>query len=192
VFSSADTSELKQIRSRKDFEQIFRSYYSNLCSYAFQYLNDLASAEEVVQEVMYRLWMNRDQLQIETTMKGYLFRSVRNHCLNLGKHAEVHQRFRVMAESGAPDIMRSGEDLMILTELQNRISEAIGNLPLERRKIFILSRYEGLTYPQIAEKLGISIKTVENQMSSALKKLREELSEYLPWLLLFFTDIFSS
>jgi len=79
---------------------------------------------------------------------------------------------------------------MIISELEVRIREAIDRLPVERRKVFILSRYDGMSYNQIAEKLGISVKTVENQMGKALKTLREELSDYLPWLFLFFFDLF--
>jgi RNA polymerase sigma-70 factor (ECF subfamily) len=192
VLPSATTIELKLINSREDFEMVFRTHYSNLCSYACHFLKDIAAAEEVVQEVMFRLWTQRDHITIETTMKGYLYRAVRNGCFNLEKHGEVHQRYRQMTESGKPDAGLSGEDALIFSELQEHIRDAIGNLPMERRKIFILSRYEGLTYPQIAEKLNISVKTVENQMGKALKSLREELKDYLPWLLLFFTDLFSS
>ena len=81
---------------------------------------------------------------------------------------------------------------MIVAELEQKIREAIDHLPLERRKVFILSRYEGLTYIQIAGKLGISVKTVENQMGKALKSLREELSDYLPFLILFLFDWFNN
>ncbi len=79
---------------------------------------------------------------------------------------------------------------MVASELEEKIREAIDCLPLERRKIFIMSRYDNLTYAEIAAKLGISVKTVENQMGKALKTLREELSEYLPWLVLFFFEVF--
>ena len=84
----------------------------------------------------------------------------------------------------------SPEELMIVSELEQKIRNAIDDLPMERRKIFILSRYDGLSYAEIAEELGISIKTVENQMGKALKTLREDLSEYLPLLVLFFFDFF--
>jgi len=78
---------------------------------------------------------------------------------------------------------------MMVSELEIRIREAIDALPMERRRVFVMSRYDGMTYQQIAEKLGISVKTVENQMGKALKFLREELAEYLPFLLLLFNSI---
>jgi RNA polymerase sigma-70 factor (ECF subfamily) len=78
---------------------------------------------------------------------------------------------------------------MIVSELEVKIREAIDHLPLERRKVFVMSRYDGLTYAEIAAKLGISVKTVENQMGSALKTLRTELADYLPWLVLFFFEV---
>jgi RNA polymerase sigma-70 factor, ECF subfamily len=163
---------------------LFRSHYSSLCSYANHFLNDLDASEEVVQEVMLKIWMTRNELRIETSLKSYLFRSVRNGCLNLLKHDHIRDEYRLHAESRTGDLFQSGEDDLIATELEGRIRKAIDDLPMERRKVFILSRYEGLTYGQIAEKLGISAKTVENQMGKAMKTLREELAEYLPWIIL--------
>ena len=84
---------------------------------------------------------------------------------------------------------RSEEDHLIVSELEQKIRQTIDQLPLERRKIFIMSRYDGLKYQEIADKLGISIKTVENQMGSALKYLRTELADYLPWVILFFSHL---
>ena len=81
---------------------------------------------------------------------------------------------------------------MIVSELEQKIRKTIDQLPIERKKIFILSRYEGLKYKDIADKLGISVSTVENQMVKALKFLREELKDYLPWIILFFSNFFKN
>ena len=83
-------------------------------------------------------------------------------------------------------LQRSHEEEMMVMELEVKIREAIDRLPMERRRVFIMSRYDGMTYHEIAEKMGISVKTVENQMSKALKFLRKELAGYLPFLLLLF------
>ena len=106
------------------------------------------------------------------------------------KHLDIREEYKAVRERDIQESQRSKEDEMIVSELELKIREAIDRLPMERRKVFIMSRYDGLTYNQIAEKLGISVKTVENQMGKALKTLRVELSEYLPWLILFFTDLF--
>lgn len=109
--------------------------------------------------------------------------------MNVLKHIDIREEYKAARERDAMESQRSGEDEMIVSELERKIREAIDRLPLERRKVFIMSRYDGLTYNQIAEKLGISVKTVENQMGKALKTLRAELSDYLPWIILFFFDL---
>jgi RNA polymerase sigma-70 factor, ECF subfamily len=177
------------IKTPADFEHLFNSHYSSLCSYANHFLKDIDASEEVVQEVMFKIWVNRKSLIINTTVRSYLFRAVRNGCMNVLKHIDIKEDFKAFKERESQEGQRSGEDEMIITELEQKIREVIDRLPLERRKVFIMSRYDGLTYIQIAEKLGISVKTVENQMGKALKTLRIELSDYLPWLILFFTDL---
>jgi RNA polymerase sigma-70 factor (ECF subfamily) len=188
VTFSIQTEISSQISSKADFERLFRAHYSPLCAYANQFLKDQDASEEVVQEVMFRVWTNRSNLVIETSLKSYLFRAVRNGCLNVIKHHSVRQEYRNWKEQSAQENQESREEEMIASELEIKIREAIDQLPLERRKIFILSRYDGMTYNQIAEKLEISPKTVENQMGKALKTLREELRDYLPWLILFFVS----
>lgn len=181
---------ISRIRTREDFERLFRAHYSSMCSYANNFLRDLDASEEIVQEVMFRLWVNRENIAFDTSPRSYLFRAVRNSCLNFLKHMNVREEYRAEREARVQELQRSQEDEMIVSELQEKIREAVDRLPVERRKVFILSRYEGLTYAEIAVRLGISVKTVENQMSSALRTLREELSEYLPWLVLFFFNFF--
>ena len=179
-----------RIKDKAAFEVLFRSQYSMLCGYANTFLKDADASEEIVQEVMFKIWINRDSVHITSSIHSYLFRAVRNGCMNLLKHLEVREDYKAWNQVVGSGLEHSPEDFMIVSELEQRIREAIDHLPLERRKIFILSRYDGLTYAEIATKLGISIKTVENQMGKALKTLREELAEYLPWLILFFFDIF--
>ncbi len=175
---------ISRIRSKADFELLFTTHYSNLCSYANGFLKDLDASEEIVQEVMVKIWMNREELKINTSIESYIFRAVRNGSLNLLKHVNIREEYKSFKERENQSLQHSLEDEMISTELEGKIRQAIDQLPLERRKIFIMSRYNGLTYNQIASKLDISVKTVENQMGKALKFLREELADYLPWFLL--------
>jgi len=140
----------------------------------------------VVQEVMFKVWSGRNNLRITSSLQGYLFRAVRNGCLNVLKHADVLYQYKDRQKISSTDLSSIEEDTVVFSELQMKIRNTVDLLPMERKKIFILSRYEGLSYLQIAEKLEISIKTVENQIGKALKFLRQELAEYLPLLLLLF------
>ena len=179
-----------QIKTKADFEVLFKSHYSSLCAYANVFLKDHDASEEVVQEVMFRIWTSRETLVIDSSVRSYLFRSVRNGCMNVLKHLNIREDYKAFQERQSEDSQRSHEDEMIYSELEQKIREAVDHLPIERRKVFILSRYDGLTYSQIAEKLNISVKTVENQMGKALKTLRVELNDYLPWVILLFWDWF--
>jgi RNA polymerase sigma-70 factor (ECF subfamily) len=162
----------------KAFEALFRHYYPQLCLYAARVLKNPSAAEEIVQELFVRLWEKREETQIDTSVKNYLFRAVKNHCLNYIKHNQIKNEYsqKIQAESRVED---AGEDIETQTELFQKIEESIAALPEKRQEIFRLSRQEGLKYREIADKLNISIKTVETQMGLAIKTLREKLSDFL-------------
>ena len=180
-----------KIETKSDFEELFNTHYSNLCAYANNFLKDVDASEEVVQEVLFKLWTNKDTIIITTSIQSYLFRAVRNASLNVLKHVNIREDYKLHHEYEMQN-EQSSEDEMIVSELEQKIREAIDQLPVERKKVFIMSRDEGLKYKEIAEKLNISVSTVENQMVKALKYLRNELADYLPWLILFFSDIFKN
>ena len=167
---------------RPAFEALFRQHYRPLCAFAVQYVKDMDRAEDLVQDLFFRLWLDRAQVRISTSVKAYLFAAVRNRCLNAMKSGA---RVRSLNEAvhDAPDAEVRTEDEH--AERIARVQAAIEALPAERKKVFKLSRYEGLKYHEIAARLGISVKTVENQMGQALKTLRTELADLvplLPWL----------
>jgi RNA polymerase sigma-70 factor (ECF subfamily) len=172
------------------FEQLFRSQYSRLCSYANLFLSDPDAAEDVVQEVFFKLWKNRDELVITSTVKSYLFRAVRNGCMNVIDHISIREAHKLINEEDMKESESHLIDEAIVSELEQRIRETIDQLPPERRKIFVMSRYEGLKYREIADRLNISVKTVENQMYQALQFLRTRLADYLPLLLIIFKGLF--
>lgn len=169
---------------KQAFEEVFRRCYAEMCGYAGRYIEDRDEAEEIVQDVFFNYWNKKELLDITGSLEGYLFRSVRNACFNHLKHMQVRTRFaqQVVVTKEEGDYSNGIEVL----ELQERIEESLDQLPPERKKIFRLSREEGLKYKEIADRLGLSIKTVEAQMGKALKFLRENLAEYLPVLLLIF------
>lgn len=144
------------------------------------YLKDQDATEEAVQQVFFNVWDRKESIHITSSFKAYLYQAVRNHCLNALKHEQVkanaHGELLRDEEPGE-------ENNLEAIELKERIDQAIAELPTERQKIFRMSRFEELKYKEIAEKLHISVKTVENQMGKALKYLRESLSELMPLLI---------
>jgi len=160
------------------FETLFRTYYKSMCTYAFHFLANRKEAEETSQEVFVKLWEKRETLQITVSVKNYLFRSVRNHCLNQIQHRKIKDKYNhSIRERSKQNLNLSG----FLPEpwLAEEIEKAIHALPEKRKEIFRLSRKEELTYKEIAKKLHLSIKTVEAQMGLALNDLREKLKEYI-------------
>lgn len=167
---------------RNAFEALFRAHYRPLCAFATGYLKDSDRSEDLVQELFFRLWLDREKVNITTSVKAYLFASVRNRCLNALKAGvrvyALHEDTENVPEEAELSENEHAERIA-------RVQAAVEMLPEERRKVFKLSRYEGLKYHEIAERLGISVKTVENQMGKALKTLRTELADLvqlLPWL----------
>ncbi len=161
----------------KAFEALFRAYYPYLCMYCTRLLKDASAAEEIVQELFVKLWEKRSQTIIESSVKNYLFRAVKNHCLNYIKHNHIKSEYnRKMLEASDTFSHESEEPD---TDMIKIIEQSLASLPDKRREIFRLNREEGLKYREIAEKLNISIKTVETQMGLALKTLREKLRDFL-------------
>lgn len=165
------------------FEMLFRTYYQPLCNYAYTFVQDRDEAEEIVQSTFLSVWEKKETLEIRTAVKPYLYAMVRNACLNVIKHAKVksqHVEFELAyAERSTESVART----VMASELESRIYRAMEALPEQCRIIFKLSRFEELKYQEIAEQLGLSIKTVENQMGKALKIMRDQLKDYLPLLI---------
>lgn len=171
---------------------VFREHYAALCRYAFSLLTDKDEAEEVVQESLFKVWENRDRIVISISWRAYLYRAVRNQSLNHIRRRKLHHDYVAMEQSQVEESQSDASQSVTVAELQKKIREAVANLPPERQRIFIMSRYEGLKYREIADELGISQKTVENQLGRALQALRTELADFIPLLLLFFSEIFES
>jgi RNA polymerase sigma-70 factor (ECF subfamily) len=165
------------------FEQVFKSHFKQLHAYALTILREDEVAEEITQNVFYKLWNKKDVIDITSSVTAYLYKTVYNDCLNHLKHQKVrkaHSKYvHYFGEQSANNISSSIQ----LTELQQRINEALNALPEQCRTIFQMSRFEELTYKEIAEQLGLSVKTIENQMGKALRIMRAELADYLPSIL---------
>ncbi|WP_227006366.1 RNA polymerase sigma-70 factor [Rufibacter latericius] len=156
-------------------ETLFKQYYVLLCRTAVRFTKDTEAAEDLVQEVFCKIWQNREVLEVSTSYKAYLVRSVTNQALN---YIEKQKRL-VLAEDTTPyeSSVSANTTMEQLegTEMEGRIQQALNELPPQCRLIFEMSRFEELTYKEIAETLQLSPKTVENQMGKALRILREHL-----------------
>jgi RNA polymerase sigma-70 factor (ECF subfamily) len=170
--------------NEKAFEKLFRRYYGHLCLFASRIVQDDISAEEIVQDFFVKLWEKRELLSIETSVKSYLFKSIKNLCLNFIQHNKTKLRYAQSVLSETPN-NKTDDDSFTEIDLAEKIEESIQSLPTKRQEIFRLSRENGLKYREIAKKLNISIKTVEAQMGLAIKSLREKLKKYNTIFMLF-------
>ena len=156
------------------FETLFRSYYEPLCRYAYPFVDSMETAEEIVQDLFYVLWKERQNLQIFTSVNGYLYRSVKNKSLQHVEKAKVRDTYQKMyAENAMIETFTPQEELEY-KELEQQIEETLRRLPERRQKIFQMNRMEGKKYYEIAEELHISVKTVEAEISKTLRELRDK------------------
>ncbi|MDX1350323.1 MAG: RNA polymerase sigma-70 factor [Putridiphycobacter sp.] len=173
------------------FEKLFKSYYAELCSFANTYLQDVDASEEIVQSLFVKLW-EQNSLQVNHDYKkAFFYTAVKNACLNQIKHIAIRETYKKHNEREMEAENYDPSEALEASELEDKIRESIDKLPEGRRKIFIMSRYEGLKYKEIADHLKISIKTVENQMGSALKQLKSDLAAYIVSLILIGIKYFS-
>jgi len=158
------------------YARLFNEYYRPLSVFASTYINDLESAKEIVQDLFVYLYENRKSLVITTSLKSYLFQSVRNRCLNYIKHLKVERKHHQQIAHDE----QSTEDLhakIAETELEYRIFQIVSKLPPKCQEVFQMRRVNGIKNKEIADLLHISIRTVETQISNALKVLREKLGD---------------
>jgi RNA polymerase sigma-70 factor (ECF subfamily) len=164
----------------KTLEQLFRGHYAGLCRFAMGYVKQQEAAQEIVQEAFVSLWEKRHTIDPEKQVKGYLSTTVRNRCLNYLRDNRKFSSDLLAIENHADFAGYAQPDKLVEQELRVKIDRAVAELPEKCREIFVLNRYGSLKYQQIADRLGISVKTVETQMSKALQHLRLRLAEYLP------------
>jgi len=164
---------------RQAFEELFKAYFTPLMAFSRRILGDEDDAREVVHQVFINLWEKRREIDLSTSLKSYLFTSVNNRSLNVIRDRKKFSSGEVPELAGEWDVSTQIEAM----ELEEKIRAAIESLPERCREIFELNRFDGLKYSEIALQLDISVKTVENQMTKALKILRDQLGKYLTILL---------
>jgi len=156
------------------FETLFRTYYEPLCRYAYSLVEDMNTAEEIVQELFYTLWKERQNLQIFTSVNGYLYRSVKNKSLQFLEHKRVRENYQKIYIENTNFETSTPQEELEYKELEQQIEETLVHLPERRQKIFLMHRMERKKYNEIAQELQISVKTVEAEMSKALRELRDK------------------
>lgn len=175
-----EQQQLRKIRKGDiaSFEALFHHYYNGLCGYAESLLGLKEVAEEVVQDVFYNIWKNRETLRIRYSLQSYMYRSAYNNSM---MYLRKMRREHFMEDLSRPEPRVDAPDpsqVLQLDEVSNLISQTLDGLSERTREIFRLNRQEGLKYREIAQKLSISEKTVEANMGKALKALRNSMERY--------------
>lgn len=160
--------------NEENFSKVFDEYYSSLCFFSNKYLEDMDLARSLVQEVFVDLWTKRENIALKYSVKSYLYTAVKNRSIDYLRTVRKNVKLSAVGDCQLETPFR---DALEEAELNDRINKSINELPEKCREVFVLCRFDGLKYSQIAEKLNISVKTVEMQMGIALKKMREKLSD---------------
>ena len=197
IFMKADERTGQPVSLYQNFspeekvELLFRKYYAPLCKSLYRTLRDASFAEDIVQEVFLKVWDMRETLKMDEGIQSYLYRASYNSALNFLKQQKQKQAVDIdTLEVGLPG-NETPEKHLSLLETEADILKAIDSLPPKTKLVFSMSRFEELSYKEIADHLDISLKSVEKHMGIALQRLRENLKEYLVGLLLLLmSDLF--
>nr|WP_319271238.1 RNA polymerase sigma-70 factor [uncultured Draconibacterium sp.] len=185
---------LKKLKSGDEgtYISLFEEYYVGLCAYSRRYVGRKDIAEDIVSETFFKIWENRKKLEITGSVKSYLFQAVANnslHHLRKLKREEKLDDYFSGTESeniGFKEVAENiTENSLLIKELHSRIEEAVNLLPLQQQTAFRLKRFEGKKNKEIADEMGLAVKTVEMHLSKAVISLRKNLQDYLPAFLLF-------
>lgn len=174
------------------FDSLFQKYYSQMVVFSRKYVTDLDIARDIAQDVFVKLFENISNIHIETSIKSYLFQSTRNASLNYLQQSKIHLKHHEIIKEEKKDDIFDDSNWAEETELEHKIFNAINKLPNQCQRIFKMSRSDGKRNQEIAEELKISRRTVETQISKALKFLRNELSEYISILIIIILVFFSN
>ncbi len=168
------------------YKKIFDAYYKPLVVYSYKLVKDMDTSRDIVQDVIVNFYEKRKEIEIHTSLKSHLYQSVKNRCINHLKRENVIRTHHSNILIGEQEKEKEFFDIMEETELENRIYQIIKNLPNQCQNIFEMSRFKGYSNQEIADELSISKRTVETQISNALKKLKSKLSSYVSILFLLF------
>ncbi|MEH0156340.1 RNA polymerase sigma-70 factor [Limibacter armeniacum] len=180
--------------NQEAWEYITRKLYNPILNFITGMVKDRETGEELTQDVFVNFWAKRERLNINISLKAYLYRAARNHTLNFIKRRNFEQDYQRGLAHTLEYSKNDTEDAYHFSELEKKLYDAIDSLPENRKEIFMLSRFEDMTYKEIAQTLDVPVRTVHYQIGLALKDLREKLKGYadpnlmgLTGILFFFT-----
>ncbi len=192
--SVTDEALIAQLRQgeEKAWRQLYAQHYEVLCRVAYAFLNDRHLSEALVNQLMADSWEKRETLLFGGTLRSYLVRAVRNRCINYLQLEQVRKERRLseyesLVSEAVSDVYPTAE--LLGRELEALIGQSIGKLAPECRRVFELSRFGELSHAEISGHLNISVNTVKYHIKNALSRLREDLSDYISLLILFFLSI---
>jgi RNA polymerase sigma-70 factor, ECF subfamily len=168
------------------FEKIFKSNHSQIVGFCNQFINDWDKARSLAQEAFINLWLNREKIETLNGIKAFLFTYAKSSCLNYIRHRKIISKYEDLQLQSKEDqlnreVLESFDfNSLEFTELEELIMRSVQELPDQCRRVFMLSRFEGKRNNEIAKELNISVKSVEANMTRGLKKLKSDLAEYLP------------
>jgi len=169
------------IKTESGFKQIYFQYYATLFNTAYKVIYNREAAEDIVQEVFLKLWEIRNKLQISTSIQSYLTRAVINGSLNYLKKSKRIVNLDSVLQN-AVDIANNDTEDISYDEINRKLNQVVETLPPNCKLVFTLSRFDGMSNQEIADHMGITKKTVENQLNKALSRLREQLKPYAKFL----------
>lgn len=177
-----------QKNNKSDFSRVYSIYFPKLVRFAREFVLSTEDAENIIQDIFIYLWEHQELLDTLTNLNAFLFTLVKNKCIDQLRHRKLLERkreeFKIVLDKEIQlklyALQQFDENALSNEDIEIILNNAINSLPEKCREVFILSRMEGLKNREIAERLNISAKTVENQMTTAIRKLRVELKDYLP------------
>jgi RNA polymerase sigma-70 factor (ECF subfamily) len=164
------------------FRTLFFHFFTPLCVFAMRYVPNRETCEDIVQDTFLKIWKNRKSIEINNSGRNFIVTSVKNTCIDYLRKQENEQ---VWKEQFTENYESQSEDIYSIVELEQMLTSALAKLPENIRLVFEMNRFEGKTYASIADEQKLSVKTIEAYMTKALKLLRTELKDYLPFILLF-------
>lgn len=163
--------------SKEAFSFLFQTYYTDLVLFCGNFVRDKSTCEDIVQSIFLKLWNDRKSIRIETSLKSYLLKAVRNSCFDEFRHIEVVRQYETEYESSVLDSYDT-ENYVLYSDLSHHLSRALETIPELYKEAFLLNRFEGLKYREIAQKLNVSERTVEVRVSKTLDLLRKQLKDF--------------
>jgi len=178
-FLNGDVNLVRRLKEndKPAFELIFNRFSKKLYCFTLSYVHSQAESEEIIQNVFIALWENRDMLSEAFPIKNYLYKITINHIYNYYKHQLVRRRYAKHMKIEGTDEDHEAVQGIFANDLGEIVDKIIGELPLRQQLIFKLSRTEGLCHAEIAQRLGLSVRSVENQIYRAVKYIREKLNK---------------